>query len=324
MFGYSEAEVIGRPIVADRPAEQAGRAGETLRAAQAGRAASAPFETMRWRKDGPADRRLGRHLAHHATAAGQLVGASGIFRDITRAQAGARRRCGRRCAARTSSSPMLEPRAAQPAGADAQLPGRDPAARSARRAGRAAAPQIMDRQLAHMTALVDQLMDASRIASGKIDAGAARRGPDRGGALRRRGPAARSWRRACASSCSCPNRPLWMRGDELRLSQIVANLIGNAAKFTEPGGTVTVSLASEDDRQAALSVRDTGVGLRRSGGARSLPALQAVEQPGPARSEGGWGWAWRSCARWPRRTEAAWTRRARARARGRRSACGCR
>ncbi|MBL8700269.1 MAG: PAS-domain containing protein [Alphaproteobacteria bacterium] len=49
--------------------------------------------------------------------------------------------------------------------------------------------------------------------------------------------------------------------DERRLKQALCNLISNAIKFTPPGGTITVTAARHDDRTAALSVVDTGVGI---------------------------------------------------------------
>ena len=55
-----------------------------------------------------------------------------------------------------------------------------------------------------------------------------------------------------------PPAPVWVDGDATRLAQIVGNLLHNAHKFTNPGGSVTVRLAEDPDRRAVLSVRDTG------------------------------------------------------------------
>jgi CheY-like chemotaxis protein len=57
-----------------------------------------------------------------------------------------------------------------------------------------------------------------------------------------------------------PKAPMWVLGDATRLSQVVTNLLHNAAKFTDPGGTVVV-LARRSASSAVLSVRDTGIGI---------------------------------------------------------------
>jgi hypothetical protein len=65
---------------------------------------------------------------------------------------------------------------------------------------------------------------------------------------------------------SFARQPLPVRGDRLRLSQVVANLLGNAAKFTRRGGSVVVAVRA-DNGHAALSVRDNGIGI----GPNALP-----------------------------------------------------
>src|SRR4029453_19252518 len=59
-------------------------------------------------------------------------------------------------------------------------------------------------------------------------------------------------------------QPAWVHADETRMEQIATNLVGNALKFTPPGGTICVSVgqAGRDAvLDAVLSVRDTGVGM---------------------------------------------------------------
>ncbi|HZH81135.1 MAG TPA: ATP-binding protein, partial [Gemmatimonadales bacterium] len=61
---------------------------------------------------------------------------------------------------------------------------------------------------------------------------------------------------------SLPNTPLWASVDPLRVSQVVVNLLGNAAKFTDRRGLVTLSLRRDDDaKMAVLTVQDDGVGI---------------------------------------------------------------
>ncbi len=61
-------------------------------------------------------------------------------------------------------------------------------------------------------------------------------------------------------SKSLPAEPLRIEGDPTRLEQIVTNLLNNAAKYTEPGGKIAISLGREAD-QAVLRVRDSGIGI---------------------------------------------------------------
>jgi signal transduction histidine kinase len=78
-------------------------------------------------------------------------------------------------------------------------------------------------------------------------------------AVEQAGPAAK--RRGLTLQLSMPDAPLRIRHDPQRIGQVVTNLVGNAIKFTEPGGTVTVRLAPDGDG-AMIQVQDTGVGIR--------------------------------------------------------------
>jgi two-component system sensor histidine kinase BaeS len=71
-------------------------------------------------------------------------------------------------------------------------------------------------------------------------------------------PAAR--RRDVSLDLTVPNFPIRIRHDPQRIGQVVTNLVGNAIKFTEPGGAVTVKVAPADDG-ATIEVADTGVGI---------------------------------------------------------------
>src|SRR6185312_13015506 len=57
-----------------------------------------------------------------------------------------------------------------------------------------------------------------------------------------------------------PERPMVVDADLMRLEQIIANLLDNAAKYTEPGGTIRLALAQEGE-EAVLSIKDSGIGL---------------------------------------------------------------
>jgi signal transduction histidine kinase len=84
-----------------------------------------------------------------------------------------------------------------------------------------------------------------------------------------------------------PRRGLAIRGDPVRLSQVVSNLLTNAAKYTPPGGEIAVR-AEQDEADVVLRVRDTGVGIA----ADVLPRvfdLFVQERQAIDRSQGGLG-----------------------------------
>jgi signal transduction histidine kinase len=78
-------------------------------------------------------------------------------------------------------------------------------------------------------------------------------------AVEQAGPAAR--RRDVQLSMSLSEAPIRLRHDPQRIGQVVTNLVGNAIKFTDPGGKVTVSARPTDDGGATIEVSDTGVGI---------------------------------------------------------------
>ena len=119
---------------------------------------------------------------------------------------------------------------------------------------------VLERQVKHMVRLVDDLLDVSRIARGKL---ALHRTPVDmaelvGKALELAGPLLQQ--RALRVSTDLPEGMLTVAGDEERLIQVVSNLLTNAAKYTEAGGSVHVS-AREEGGTVVLGVRDTGVGI---------------------------------------------------------------
>lgn len=124
------------------------------------------------------------------------------------------------------------------------------------------AQEVIGRQVGHMTHLVDDLLDVSRIARGRIEL---RRAPlDLAEVARRvvedhRAPFAE---RGVGLELVDPSTPLPVLGDETRLSQAIANLLGNALKFTPPGGRASVRLGADPARrEATVDVVDTGQGI---------------------------------------------------------------
>jgi signal transduction histidine kinase/DNA-binding response OmpR family regulator len=117
-----------------------------------------------------------------------------------------------------------------------------------------------DRQVRHMARLVDDLLDVSRITTGKIELRRERVDLRQiiDGAVQTSEQLVRS--RAHEIAVLFPGESLTVEGDPTRLAQIVSNLINNAAKYTDTGGHITVR-AEGIAGQAVLSVADDGVGI---------------------------------------------------------------
>jgi len=82
--------------------------------------------------------------------------------------------------------------------------------------------------------------------------------------------------------------PVRLRGDALKLKQILLNLLSNAVKFTQTGGAVTVAAERRADGGLAITVADTGIGIAEADIAMALTPFGQVEQP-YVRSQGGTG-----------------------------------
>jgi len=119
---------------------------------------------------------------------------------------------------------------------------------------------VIGRQVAHLSRLVDDLLDVSRITSGKI--------------LLQTEPVdlSRLIERALETAAQVtgridvdlPREPLWVSGDPVRLEQVMVNLIGNAIKYTPAPGRVRVALERSDDEEAVVDVIDEGIGIARN------------------------------------------------------------
>jgi signal transduction histidine kinase/CheY-like chemotaxis protein len=134
---------------------------------------------------------------------------------------------------------------------------------------RAAAPNRADatsaidsirRQLQHMTRLLDDLLDISRITLGKIRL--QRETVNLAQVVANAVETARAVidERGHELAVTLPDAPVHLRGDVVRLTQIAANLLNNAAKYTEPGGRIEIAVRQTRD-VAILTVRDNGIGI---------------------------------------------------------------
>lgn len=148
---------------------------------------------------------------------------------------------------------------------------------------------VIDRQLALLAKLVEDLLDVSRIREGKIRlettcldlADLARRSLE--------DHASMFAAYDLDIRAEIPGEPLCIQGDGARLAQVIGNLLQNAAKFTPRGGRVVLALeADEPARMACLRVRDTGPGFDAALRERLFDPFQQAETT-LAQSGGGLG-----------------------------------
>jgi PAS domain S-box-containing protein len=137
------------------------------------------------------------------------------------------------------------------------------------------AAEVIERQVTHLTRLVDDLLDVSRIARGKIKL---QQEPIELTAIARQsveGVRAALDAKGQRLELRLPQRPLWLRGDPVRLVQVLVNALHNAAKYSPNGADVelTVGVAGQE---AEIQVRDNGSGIPR----KLLPRVFDLFQQG--------------------------------------------
>jgi len=123
------------------------------------------------------------------------------------------------------------------------------------------ARQIIVRQVAHLSRLVDDLLDVARISQGKLTLQLQRTELHAvvDSALETAQPMLES--RQHRLVVDVPPEPLWINGDPVRLAQAIGNLLHNAAKFTNRGGEVRLQVARLADARVSISVHDNGIGI---------------------------------------------------------------
>jgi PAS domain S-box-containing protein len=147
--------------------------------------------------------------------------------------------------------------------------------------------ETMERQVNHLVRLVDDLLEVSRITRGKIElrremvelAAVARN------AIETSRPLIDS--AGIQLAISLPQEPIMLHGDPVRLGQIFANLLNNAAKYTNDGGQIWFTAAREGN-QVVVSVRDTGIGIREEVLPKVFEMFMQADR-GTSRSQGGLG-----------------------------------
>jgi CheY-like chemotaxis protein len=149
------------------------------------------------------------------------------------------------------------------------------------------ATDVTERQVNQLTRLVEELLDVARISQGKIalklDV------IDLRTVLAQAVETVRSLidKRHHRLTVDLPGQPVWLQGDFTRLSQVVANLLNNAAKYTQEGGEIELAL-SVGEQHALVRVRDNGAGIEPD----LLPHVFELFEQGKRsldRSQGGLG-----------------------------------
>jgi signal transduction histidine kinase/CheY-like chemotaxis protein len=146
---------------------------------------------------------------------------------------------------------------------------------------------VIERQAQHMVRIVDDLLDVSRIARGKIEL---RKGLAEIAAICTKaveivGPLLEA--KGHQLTIDVPPRGLCVFGDEARLSQVISNLLSNAIRYTEPGGHILLSAAREGG-EFVLRVADSGIGIDAQMLPRVFDMFVQAAQPSD-RPEGGLG-----------------------------------
>ncbi len=146
---------------------------------------------------------------------------------------------------------------------------------------------IMERQVRHMVRLIDDLLDISRITKGKLQLRKER--VDLATVIHAAQETSLPLVKAGKHhlSVTLPDEPIYLDADPVRLAQVVSNLLNNAAKYTENGGRIQLSVERRD-QEAVIVVRDSGIGIA----AEHLPRIfEMFSQlvPSLERSQGGLG-----------------------------------
>lgn len=256
LFGYKPEEAIGQSVLMLIPEDRKDEEGMILGRLRRGERIE-HYETIRITKDG-------RHVDISLTISpikddnGTLLGASKVARDIT-LQRRVQRELQEADTRKNEFLALLAHELRNPLGpirhAVKILGARSPSPEELRWA-----TSIIDRQTEHLTRLVDDLLDVARITRGTIE-------------LRRDRLEVAAILRAAVEATSAlveksrhqlrvtpPGEPVYVEGDATRLTQVLTNLLDNAAKYTDPGGQISVSAAREGD-VVVIRVRDTGIGI---------------------------------------------------------------
>jgi PAS domain S-box-containing protein len=285
MFGYAAAEVVGKNINMLMPpsyhAEHAKYLAECLQTGEA-KSMGSGWEVVGHRKDGstfPMD------LAFGTFRLGERRYLTGIVRDVTELKKAERARI----EANQRKDEFLATLAHELRNHLAPIRNAVEVLEHAEGKAdlNAQARGIMERQLELMVLLIDDLLDVSRITSGKLHLRKER--VELASVVHSAVEAARPsiQHQTHELTVTLPPQPVYLDADPTRLAQVILNLLTNAAKYTEKGGHIWLT-AERQDGEVVMSVRDTGIGIAQE----HLPHLFRIfSQVSSAleRSQGGLG-----------------------------------
>ena len=119
---------------------------------------------------------------------------------------------------------------------------------------------MIERQVSQLARLVDDLLEVSRISTGRIHLQEER--VDLRGSVQRAVDATnpQCGQKGQSVAKSLPDAPIWIYADPMRIEQVVVNLLNNACKYTDRGGHIWIGLEQKGD-EAVLRVRDSGIGI---------------------------------------------------------------
>ena len=256
IFGYTEEEALGRNIEMLVPEDRRGDLERHHRDAADG-SWTEPVDTVRVRKDG---RQVDVSINFSCVRddGGDVVEIAGIARDITE-RIEAKQEVERANQRQTEFMAMLSHELRNPLApmrhAIDLLTGReeDPGLRERAR-------EILDRQIGYLSRLVDDLTDVARISSGtpSLEVASVDLGEVVRNVVRDYGTLAGDFE--VELDADLPEEPVPVHGDDVRLSQVLGNLLDNAVTHTPAGGHVDVRLFTEEDT-AVVTVEDEGPGL---------------------------------------------------------------
>jgi PAS domain S-box-containing protein len=283
IFGHAREEIVGKPIYTIIPPELHPEEHEIIEKLRAGERVE-HYETVRMRKDG-SRRDISLTVSPVRDPFGNLVGVSKVGRDITERKQAQRdlaeeaRRKDEFLAilAHELRNPLAPIRYALSIARQARLSD----------AQRKRSDEVIERQVEHMSRLLDDLLDVSRIARGHVEL--RRKWIDLTSVIGAAIDAARPLldRKGHNLSLDLPREALRLEADPVRLTQILSNLLTNAAKYTDRGGQIQLR-AWRDGDSIAIAVRDNGIGISPEMAPR-LFSLFAQAAPALNRSEGGLG-----------------------------------